>query len=104
VKRKDKRPKRDSSANQSARPRSDKNERRGEARKPAPGGARADQKGGPSNPKRKARRTGHNRGPAAARLGERRVHTPQPPPSAPSAVIDERTAVDQAGLSDTDID
>ena len=29
---------------------------------------------------------------------------PRPPLNAPSAVIDERTAVDQAGLSDTDID
>ncbi|HEY3256580.1 MAG TPA: 1-acyl-sn-glycerol-3-phosphate acyltransferase [Polyangiaceae bacterium] len=104
MKRKDKRPKRDSSANQSARPqqRPAKTEKRGDARGPAPG-ARVEPRT-PSNPKRKARRTGRNREPAAARLGERRAHTPQPPISAPSSVIDERTAVDQAGLSDTDID
>ncbi|HKO50914.1 MAG TPA: lysophospholipid acyltransferase family protein, partial [Polyangiaceae bacterium] len=45
------------------------------------------------------------RGPAA-RLGQPRVHPRQPPaPLEPSsAVIDERTAVVEAGLSDTDID
>jgi 1-acyl-sn-glycerol-3-phosphate acyltransferase len=102
VKRKDKRPKRDASANQSARPRTAKSEKRGDTRGPAPGAARGEQKG-PSNPKRKARRTGRNR-PAARPPTEHRVHTPQPPPSSPSGMIDERTAVDQAGLSDTDID
>ena len=103
MKRKDKRPKRDSSANQSGRTRPEKREPRGDGRGPAPSVARADQNS-PSNPKRKARRTGRNRGPAPARLGERRVHPPQPPVSAPSGLIDERTAVDQAGLGDTDID
>jgi len=104
VKRKDKRPKRDSSANQSARSRpakSEKSDKRGDARSPSPSSARADQKS-PSNPKRKARRTGRNR--PAPRVGEHRVHPPQPPISAPAGVIDERTAVDEAGLSDTDID
>ncbi len=105
MKRKDKRPKRDSSANPPARPqpRPAKSAKRGEARPPAPASARAEQKS-PSNPKRKARRTGRTREPAAARVGERRVHPPQPLISAPSAVLDERTAVDEAGLSDTDID
>jgi len=110
VNRKDKRPKqRNSSASQSTGPRPDKSksksksEKRGDARSPAPGGARASHPG-PSNPKRKARRTGHNRGPAEPRLGERRVQLPRRPIDAPPSVIDERTAVDEAGLSDTDID
>jgi len=105
VKRKDKRPKRDSSANQSVRsqPRPAKSEKRGEARGAAASGTRAEQRS-PSNPKRKARRTGRNREPAAARPAERRVYPPTAPSSAPSGVIDERTAVDEAGLSDTDVD
>jgi 1-acyl-sn-glycerol-3-phosphate acyltransferase len=101
VKRKDKRPKRDASANQPARPRPAKSEKRADARGSAQGNARVEQKG-PSNPKRKARRTGRNR--PAARPTEHRVHPPQPPLSSPSGMIDERTAVDEAGLSDTDID
>jgi 1-acyl-sn-glycerol-3-phosphate acyltransferase len=101
VKRKDNRPKRDSSANQSSKPRSAKSEKRSDGRKPAPNITRAEPKS-PSNPKRKARRTGRNRAPA--RVGEHQVHPPQPPISSPSGVIDERTAVDEAGLSDTDID
>jgi len=101
VKRKDKRPKRDSSANQSGRPRPAKSEPRGDARPPV---ARTDHKGGPSNPKRKARRTGRNRPPPAGRPAEERVHTPQPERHAPSGMLDERTAVVEAGLSDTDID
>jgi len=103
VKRKDKRPKRDSNAKHSAPPRPAKSEKQGDARTPRPALTRADPKS-PSNPKRKARRTGRNREPAAARLGERRVQTPQPALSPPSSVIDERTAVDEAGLGDTDID
>ncbi len=103
MKRKDKRPKREASANPAARPRPAKSEKRGDARPPRPSAAQADQKS-PSNPKRKARRTGRNREPAAARPGERRVYAPKPPISPPPAVIDERTAVDEAGLSDTDID
>ena len=105
MKRKDKRPKRDSSANQSVRsqPRPAKSEKRGEARGAAASGARAEQRS-PSNPKRKARRTGRNREPAAARPAERRVYPPTAPSNAPSGVIDERTAVDEAGLSDTDVD
>ncbi|MEI9939879.1 MAG: lysophospholipid acyltransferase family protein [Pseudomonadota bacterium] len=104
MKRKDKRPKRESSANQSsARPRPAKGEMRGNERPRAPGVARTEQKT-PSNPKRKARRTGRTREPAAARFGEPRDATPHAPISAPPGVIDERTAVDEAGLSDTDID
>ena len=100
MKRKDKRPKHESSANPSARARPTQSEQRGDARPPV---ARGDQKG-PSNPKRKARRTGRNRPPAAARPGERRVHPPQPERSAPSALTDEHAALVEAGLSDTDID
>ena len=105
MKRKDKRPKRESNANHSGRaqPRPGKSEKRSEARATTPSNARVEQKS-PSNPKRKARRTGRNREPAAARLGEGRVQTPRLLPNTPSGVIDERTAVDQAGLSDTDID
>jgi len=103
VKRKDKRPKRDLNANHSARPRPDKNEQRGDGRGHSSHGVRADQKG-PSNPKRKARRTGHNRPPGAARFNDHRVRAPEPARSPSAGVIDERTAVDAAGLSDTDID
>ena len=129
MKRKDKRPKRDSSANQPARsqPRPNKGDRRADGRGTAPNSARAEAKS-PSNPKRKARRTGRSREPAparhepgsarrepapprrepgSARLEDRRIHTPEAhfdAASAPSAVLDERTAVDQAGLSDTGID
>ena len=104
MKRKDKRPKRESNATHSGRsqPRAAKTEKRSEARASAPSHVRADQKS-PSNPKRKARRTGRNREPAAARLGERRTPTPRLLPNAPPIAIDERTAVDEAGLSDTDI-
>jgi 1-acyl-sn-glycerol-3-phosphate acyltransferase len=102
VKRKDKRPKRDSSANQSPKARPAKSEKRADTRGPAPGSARADQRS-PSNPKRKTRRTGHHRPPPPF-PGEHRVFPPQPPLSSPSGAIEERTAVDQAGLSDTDID
>ena len=45
MKRKDKRPKRESNANQTPRARPAKDEKRGEARSPAPGAARADHKG-----------------------------------------------------------
>lgn len=109
MKRKDKRPKRDSSANhpkQSARPetRPAKHEQRSDGRGPAPSFARGDHKG-PSNPKRKARRNGRNHEHTPGRAGERRPPMPRPSFSPPSSsLIDERTAVDQAGLSGTDID
>lgn len=109
MKRKDKRPKRDSSANHpnhSARPqpRPAKHEQRSDGRGPAPSFARGEQKG-PSNPKRKARRNGRNHEHAPGRAGDRRPPMPAPSFSVPSSsLIDERTAVDEAGLSGTDID
>jgi len=111
VKRKDKRPQRDSSANdrnrerQQARPpaRPAKSEKRGEGRAPAPNPARAEHKG-PSNPKRKARRTGRNREHAAARPEAPRLHLPPSSFGPSSSVIDERTAAVEAGLGDTEID
>ena len=109
MKRKDKRPKRDSNASSNggsqsgggARPRSAKPAARDAARRAAP---RPDDKA-PSNPKRKARRTGRNREPARARLEARPEHR-QSPPAAHVAppVIDERSAIDEAGLADTDVD
>lgn len=111
MKRKDKRPQRDSSANdrnrerQQARPpaRPAKSEKRGEGRAPAPNPARAEHKG-PSNPKRKARRTGRNREHAAARPEAPRLHLPPSSFGPSSSVIDERTAAVEAGLGDTEID
>jgi len=109
VKRKDKRPKRDASASQPSRPRpakADRNEKRDKRDAPRPPLARADQNG-PSNPKRKARRTGRNRAPSEPRPAEHRTHAPPPPQFGPSftpaSVLDERSAVDAAGLGDTDI-
>jgi 1-acyl-sn-glycerol-3-phosphate acyltransferase len=111
VKRKDKRPQRDSSANdrnrerQQARPqaRPAKSEKRGDGRAQTPSMARPEHKG-PSNPKRKARRTGRNREHAPARPEAPRLHLPPPSFSPPSGMIDERTAAVEAGLGDTDID
>ena len=100
MKRKDKRPKRDPNATQAgSRPRPPKPAPRDAARQPA----RADERS-PSNPKRKARRTGRTREPAAARVEARRAHQPHPPAAPAPAVIDERTAIDEVGLGDTDID
>ena len=140
MKRKDKRPNRDSNANHSARPpangksprpasgekRSDtrgaargdtRSAARGDTRSAAPSAARGDQKG-PSNPKRKARRTGRLREPGATPLDERRAiapesrapESPRPlqsprPAFTPSApVIAESSAVDEFDLHDPDLD
>lgn len=115
MKRKDKRPKRDSSANQpnresrEARPqarseaRPSKGQRRGDGRAPAPNMARPEHKG-PSNPKRKARRTGRNREHAPARPQAARPHLPAPSFGPSSTDIDEHTAAIEAGLGDTGID
>jgi len=114
VKRKDKRPQRESSANPKSRERREarpparpaKAEKRGDGRAPAPSAARAEPKGkgGPSNPKRKARRTGRNREHTPARPEGPRLHLPPPPFSPSSGVIDERTAAVEAGLGDTEVD
>ena len=98
MKRKDKRPKRDSGAHPPG-PRPAKGDIRDNARPPI---AR-DQPKALANPKRKSRRTGRHREPAAARAGEHRGHPPRPPLGKPPAVTDERSAVDAAGLGDTDI-
>ena len=109
MKRKDKRPKRDANANQAPRQRpakaerADRTDKRDKRDAPRPPVARVDQKS-PSNPKRKARRTGRNRAPSDARPAEHRTHAPPPPQFAPPSVIDERNAVDAAGLGDTGVD
>ena len=110
--RKDKRPKRNSNDGAGgARPRN------GGGKPPARAGAhrsapRSDDKS-PSNPKRKARRTGRNRdtGPARpATLEARREPRPSPqpsvsrPPLPPPPPIEERSLVDDAGYDDTDVD
>ena len=105
MKRKDKRPKHESSANHTGRAaqRPDKHERHGSnARGPAPHSARPDHKS-PSNPKRKARRTGRQRDPMAARLGAPRPQLPRPPLSPPPPMrneFDER--VEDADLHETE--
>jgi 1-acyl-sn-glycerol-3-phosphate acyltransferase len=101
VKRKDKRPKRNSNEGPSgARPRPAKPAPRDAARRAAPRDDKA-----PSNPKRKARRTGRNREPAASRVEARREHKPVPavPPAAPT-LLEEQSAIDEVGLGDTDVD
>jgi 1-acyl-sn-glycerol-3-phosphate acyltransferase len=110
VKRKDKRPQRNSSANHPnrsndgrAQQRPEKSEKRGDGRGPAPVMARNDHKG-PSNPKRKARRTGRNREHAPGRPEERRLHMPPPSFGPPSSLIDERTEAADAGFGDTEVD
>ena len=114
MKRKDKRPNRDSNANHQARPeqRPAKSGKRDERRGPAPTAGRgyppnhahAGQKGGPSNPKRKARRTGRNHDHAGVRLGDPRPHVPPPPYSPPPHAVDPRTAIDAGDLGDTELD
>ncbi|HET7542001.1 MAG TPA: hypothetical protein VFK05_19145, partial [Polyangiaceae bacterium] len=103
MKRKDKRPKHESSANHPARPqaRPNQHERRGDGRGPAQHPARGEHKS-PSNPKRKARRTGRKREPAEARPGEPRVQLTRPPFNTPPPVLDER--IEEASLNDGDID
>ena len=101
MKRKDKSRKRDSSATkEAARPRAAKSAPRDATRRSA---AREQDKT-PTNKKRKARRTGRNREPAASRVEARRSHKPQPAALAPQATLDERSAVDEVGLGDTDFD
>ena len=106
MKRKDKSRKRDSSASskEAARPRPPKNPQR-EARSAAPRGERT-----PTNKKRKARRTGRDRAPGGVRIESRHIERPKPAttPNTPSTLsesaLDERLAVDEVGLGDTDID
>ncbi len=105
MKRKDKSRKRDSnsSSKEAARPRAAKAAPR-DARRPAP---RGEPERTPTNKKRKARRTGRSHGPAGVRIESRHIEKPKPA-SAPSTITDsalaERTAVDEVGLGDTDID
>jgi 1-acyl-sn-glycerol-3-phosphate acyltransferase len=110
VKRKDKRPKRSANEGQGgARPR---NEGQGGAR-PRPAGKpvqrsaapRPDDKS-PSNPKRKARRTGRHRDPVTSRVEAQREHRPEaaPPPPLPPVPAEERLPIDDAGYDDTDVD
>jgi 1-acyl-sn-glycerol-3-phosphate acyltransferase len=97
VKRKDKRPKRDSNGSPNgARPRATKQAPRDAARRAA---GRDDQ----ANANRKARRTGRTREPAASRVEARRDHKPQPPAADKSAVVEEQSAIDEVGLGDTDV-
>ena len=99
MKRKDKSRKRDSSASQDpARPRPATSAPREGARRVAP---RAQAERTPTHKKRKARRTGRSREPATSRVETR--HHVQPPVTQHEAVVDERTAVDEAGLGDTDV-
>ncbi|HEY1536362.1 MAG TPA: 1-acyl-sn-glycerol-3-phosphate acyltransferase [Polyangiaceae bacterium] len=102
MKRKDKSRKRDASATkEAARPRAAKSAPRDATRRTA---ARGEQDKTPTNKKRKARRTGRSREPAASRVEARRAHKPQPATPTPEALVDERSAVDEVGLGDTDVD
>jgi 1-acyl-sn-glycerol-3-phosphate acyltransferase len=112
VKRKDKRPKRSPVEGRGdPRPR---NESQGGARPRAAAGKPAQRSAAPrivdkspSNPKRKARRTGRNREPHASRVEARRDHKPQPaaPPPPPAAVqVEERLPMDDVGFDDTEVD
>ena len=109
MKRKDKRPKRDSSANQDAtRARSAKSMPRETARRAA---ASSPEKAPAAAKKRKQGRSGRTREPAGSRVEERRGHKPPTssasgpsPASAAPAVVEELSAVDEVGLGDTDID
>ncbi|HEX7453244.1 MAG TPA: hypothetical protein VF294_13205, partial [Polyangiaceae bacterium] len=108
MKRKDKSRKRDTSATKdAARPRVARTAPRDAARRTA---ARGEKDKTPTNKKRKARRTGRDREPAASRVEARRTHDPHPaaPTPTPSpeaeALISERSAVEEVGLGDTDID
>ena len=106
MKRKDKSRKRDASATQeAARPRAAKSAPHDATRRSA---ARGEQDKTPTNKKRKARRTGRSREPAASRVEARRAHKPQPAAPtatpAPEAINDELAAIDEVGLGDTDVD
>jgi 1-acyl-sn-glycerol-3-phosphate acyltransferase len=104
VKRKDKSRKRESSANQDAtRPRAAKTAPRDTPRRPATRAA-PDKATSPSNKKRKARRTGRNREPAASRAEARRAHKPEPAALPPQAPPRQPPEADQVGLADTDVD
>ncbi|MEP7051747.1 MAG: 1-acyl-sn-glycerol-3-phosphate acyltransferase [Pseudomonadota bacterium] len=107
MKRKDKSRKRDGSPTpkkEAARPRPAKKVAR-DARSAPPRGERT-----PTNKKRKARRTGRDRGPAGVRVESRHIERPKPElaPNSPAALaqsaLEERLAVDAVGLGDTDID
>ena len=104
MKRKDKSRKRDASATKdAARPRVARTAPRDAARRTA---ARGEKDKTPTNKKRKARRTGRAREPAASRVEARRTHDPHPAAPTPEAeaTINERSAVEEVGLGDTDID
>ena len=113
MKRKDKNRKRDSnsSSKDAVRPRPPKTSPR-DARSAAPRSAaprteRTERT--PTNKKRKARRTGRDRSPTGVRIESRHIERPKPAftPSAASTMsdmaLDERMAVDEVGLGDTDI-
>ena len=95
MKRKDKRPKRDSNANPNARPHAPNQSARDLPR-------RAEH--GPSIPNRKTRRSGRLREPAAARLEPRRDHSPPAPIPPPPATLDERSISDEVGFGDSDFE
>jgi 1-acyl-sn-glycerol-3-phosphate acyltransferase len=102
VKRKDKSRKRDASASQdAARPRAAKSAPRDATRRTV---ARPDQDKSPSNKKRKARRTGRTREPAASRAEARRAHKPELAAAPPEAAPVQRPDLDEAGLRDTEVD
>jgi 1-acyl-sn-glycerol-3-phosphate acyltransferase len=101
VKRKDKSRKRDSNANQDARPRATQSP-------PSEGVQRSVARGASdktaTNKRRKARRTGRLREPARTRFETPLARVAPPAGSPPlEPTIDERAAVDQVGLGDTDI-
>jgi 1-acyl-sn-glycerol-3-phosphate acyltransferase len=110
VKRKDKRPKRDSNGSPNGSP----NSPRPRATKQAPRevARRAATRDDKPSAKRKARRTGRTREPATSRVEARRDHKPQPPvlpkmavhPQTAAPVVEERPVVDEVGFSDTDFD
>ncbi len=100
MKRKDKSRKRDASNSEPARPRAAaKVVPRDAARRATP---RADAGKTPTDKKRKARRTGRDREPAASRAEAR--HNVQPAAPVQEPALDELAAVAEAGLGDTDVD